>query len=136
MSEWNATTYEGKPTILRVVREQAERMFAMAEQPDAWEAPTACESWQVRDIIGHLVDTTEGYLPNFDIGRQGGAGPEPHGLVPMSELVDAGARALRKVPREELLDRLRDDADRMMNGGTVRGDRELAGRFRALFFPI
>ena len=35
MSEWNATTYEGKPTILRVVREQAERMFAMAEQPDA-----------------------------------------------------------------------------------------------------
>lgn len=23
-----------------------------------------------------------------------------------------------------------------MNGGTVRGDRALAGRFRALFFPI
>ena len=35
MSEWNATTYEGKPTILRVVREQAERMFALAEQPAA-----------------------------------------------------------------------------------------------------
>ena len=42
MSAWNAMTYEGKDTILRVVREEAERMFAMAEVPSAWEAPTAC----------------------------------------------------------------------------------------------
>src|SRR5689334_7205162 len=28
MSEWNAMTYEGKDTILRVVREQAGQMFA------------------------------------------------------------------------------------------------------------
>src|SRR5262249_60931726 len=75
MSEWNATTYEGKPTILRVVREQAERMFALAEKPEAWEAPTACESWQVRDIIGHLVDTTEGYFRSFEIARSGATGP-------------------------------------------------------------
>ena len=42
MSAWNAMTYEGKDTILRVVREEAERMFAMAEAPGAWEEPTAC----------------------------------------------------------------------------------------------
>jgi len=29
MSAWNAMTYEGKDTILRVVREEAERMFTM-----------------------------------------------------------------------------------------------------------
>ena len=45
MSEWNAMTYEGKDTILRVVRDEAERMFAMAERPATWDAPTACEGW-------------------------------------------------------------------------------------------
>ena len=55
MSAWNAMTYEGKDTILRVVREQAEGMFAMAEAPGAWEAPTACSDWQVRDIIAALI---------------------------------------------------------------------------------
>src|SRR5258708_33355881 len=55
VSERNAMTYEGKDTILRVVREQAEQLFAFAEQPDAWDAKTACESWEVSDVIGHLV---------------------------------------------------------------------------------
>ena len=31
MSEWNAMTYEGKDTILRVVRREAGEMFALAE---------------------------------------------------------------------------------------------------------
>ena len=71
MGEWDATSYEGKGTILRVVREQATRMFALAERPEAWEAPTACEDWPVKDVIGHLVDTTEGYFRAFDIARKG-----------------------------------------------------------------
>ena len=66
MSAWNAMTYEGKETILQVVRDEAERMFAMAEARGAWEAPTACTEWQVRDIIGHIVDTTEGYFKAFE----------------------------------------------------------------------
>ena len=33
MSEWNAMTYEGKDTILRVVRDEAQRMFAIADDP-------------------------------------------------------------------------------------------------------
>ena len=71
MSAWNAMTYEGKDTILRVVRDEAEHMFAAAEEPGAWEAPTACSDWQVRDIIGHLVDTTEGYFKSFETARAG-----------------------------------------------------------------
>ena len=31
MSEWNAMTFEGKDTILEVVRREAEQMFAMVE---------------------------------------------------------------------------------------------------------
>ena len=114
MSEWNATTYEGKPTILRVVRKQAERMFAMAEQPGAWEAPTACESWQVRDIIGHLVDTTEGYFRSFEIARSGATGPAAFGLLAMHEKAGDGGRSFRELSQQQMMTRIRSDLDKMM----------------------
>ena len=112
MSAWNAMTYEGKDTILRVVREQAEGMFAMAEAPSAWEAPTACSDWQVRDIIGHLVDTTEGYFKSFETARAGGSA-DVHGLPVMHELAGDGGRAFRGVPQAEMMGRIRSDLDKM-----------------------
>jgi hypothetical protein len=75
MSQWNAMTYEGKDTILRVVRREADEMFALAEEPGAWDAPTACESWKVKDVIGHIVDTTEGYFAASSPCTSGPAGP-------------------------------------------------------------
>ena len=66
---WNAMTYEGKDTVLRVVRDQAEGFFTLAEEPETWTAKTACPEWEVRDIVGHIVDTTEGYFPAFDAAR-------------------------------------------------------------------
>src|SRR5258708_17574757 len=113
MSAWNAMTYEGKETILQVVRDEAERMFAMAEAPGAWEAPTACDAWQVRDIIGHVVDTTEGYFKAFETARSGGSA-ESHGLAVMHELAGDGGRAFRGVPQAEMMLRVRDDLDKMM----------------------
>ncbi len=113
MSAWNAMTYEGKDTILRVVREEAERMFAMAEAPGAWEAPTACSEWQVRDIIGHIVDTTEGYFKSFETARAGGSA-DAHGLPVMHELAGDGGRAFRSVPQAEMMGRIRADLDKMM----------------------
>jgi uncharacterized protein (TIGR03083 family) len=106
-------TYEGKDTILRVVREEAERMFAMAEQPGAWEAPTACEDWQVRDVIGHIVDTTEGYFKAFETARAGGTA-EAKGLPVMHELAGAGGKAFRDVPQAEMMSRVRADLGKMM----------------------
>ena len=113
MSAWNAMTYEGKDTILRVVREEAERMFTMAEAPGAWEEPTACTEWQVRDIIGHIVDTTEGYFKAFETARAGGTA-EAHGLPVMHELAGDGGRAFRGVPQAEMMGRIRNDLDKMM----------------------
>ena len=71
MSSWNAMTYEGKDTILRVVRNEAEQFFAMVDSDDAWEAPTGAGHWQVRDIVGHIIDTTEAYFVAFDAARGG-----------------------------------------------------------------
>jgi uncharacterized protein (TIGR03083 family) len=115
MSEWNAMTYDGKDTILRVVRTEAERMFAMAERPQAWDAPTACEGWATRDVIAHIVDTTEGYFRAFDAARGQGQIPPPHGLAIMSRKVDEGASALRGIGQDELVARLRDDFHRMQD---------------------
>ena len=35
---WNAMTYEGKDTVLRVVRDQAESFFTLAGVPETWPA--------------------------------------------------------------------------------------------------
>jgi len=114
MSKWNAMTYEGKDTILRVVRREADEMFALAAQPGAWDAPTACESWQVKDIIGHVVDTTEGYFAAFDTARAGTEAPAPHGLLVMHEMAGASAQAFGDLSQQEMLSRARADLDQMM----------------------
>jgi len=114
MSEWNAMTYDGKDTILRVVRDQANEMFTLAERPGAWEAQTACESWQVRDIIGHLVDTTEGYFKAFDIARSGATAENAYGLLGMHERAGDSARAFRNLSQAEMMTRVRGDLAQMM----------------------
>jgi uncharacterized protein (TIGR03083 family) len=113
MSAWNAMTYEGKDTILRVVRHEAERMFTMAAAPGAWEAPTACEEWQVRDVIGHIVDTTEGYFKAFETARAGGAA-QAYGLSVMHQMAGDGGRAFRDHSQPEMMGRVRNDLDKMM----------------------
>jgi len=113
MGEWNAMTFEGKDTILRVVRNEAEAMFAMVEQPETWESPTACEGWTTRDVVGHIIDTTEGYFRAFDAARGEGEVPDPHGLPSMSQKANEGATAFRGMPQAEMVERLRSDFEKM-----------------------
>ena len=89
-----------KGRLLEVVRREIDDMFALADDPATWEAPTACAEWQVRDVFGHLVDTTEGYLPAFDIARSGGTAPEPHGLrlMEMGLVPGAPVRVVKTAP--------------------------------------
>lgn len=115
MSEWNAMTYEGKDTIMRVVRREAEGMFDIAARPEAWEAPTACEGWTTRDIVAHIVDTTEGYFRAFDAAKGAGEAPEPYGLAVMGHKVNEFTTAFRGTPQDELLGRLHDDFEQMQS---------------------
>jgi uncharacterized protein (TIGR03083 family) len=111
---WNFQDPASKERVLSVLQGEMDAMFGLVADPSRWEAPTACESWEARDVVGHLVDTTEGYLPAFAGARTGASAEEPLGLRDMALHVDKGAKALRKVPREELIGRLRDDSERMM----------------------
>jgi uncharacterized protein (TIGR03083 family) len=113
MNEWNAMTYAGKENLLRVVRNEAEQMFALADSDEVWEAPTGAGHWQVRDIVAHLVDTTESYFVAFDAARGGTEVAPAYGLPGMAERADKQALALRTVPREQLMQRLRGDFSKM-----------------------
>src|SRR5688500_3741154 len=114
MSSWNAMTYEAKDNLLRIVRGQAEGMFALAEAPGAWEAPTACPQWQVRDIIGHLIDVTESYFVGFDAARGGSAAPDAVGLRVMQDRLDDGAKTHRELSQGEAMQRVRADLAKLM----------------------
>ena len=127
MSEWNAMTYEGKDTILRVVRNEAERLFALAEPESAWDAPTACAGWTTRDVVAHIVDTTEGYFAAFDAVRGTGDVPEPYGLAAMSRTVNEKATAFRDVPQAEMMDRLRNDFTKMQEILSAIGPEDWTG---------
>lgn len=115
MDTWNAMSYEGKDTILRVVRQQAEQFFAMVDSDEAWERPTGAGHWQVRDVVAHLVDTTEAYFPAFDAARSGTEVEPAYGLPGMAARVDEQATALRTEPRPVLVERLRGDFTKMMD---------------------
>jgi hypothetical protein len=106
MNEWDATSYEAKDNLLRVLRREADALFEMAEN-GPWTGATACTKWETRDIVGHLIDVTESYFTSFDAARSGAAvlgpdewgglmvphkymGPLPAFFYPWFQLVDYG----------------------------------------------
>jgi uncharacterized protein (TIGR03083 family) len=111
---WNFTDPASKDNVLGVLQREIDAMFDLVRDESRWDAPTACAGWQVRDVVGHLVDATEGYLPSFEIVRTGGTPAEPLGLRAMAARADEHAKAFRKVPQGEMLDRLRDASARAM----------------------
>lgn len=127
MSQWDATTYEGKDTILRVVRAEAERFFALAEQPGAWERQTACEGWSTADAVAHIIDTTEGYFAAFDAARAGGDSSEPYGVTGFAERSNQQAISFRDIAQQEMLDRLHSDFEKMMGILDALGPEDWTG---------
>ncbi|HEU4947295.1 MAG TPA: maleylpyruvate isomerase N-terminal domain-containing protein [Kribbella sp.] len=127
MSSWNAMVYEGKDTLLRVVRHEAGQFFELVDGENAWQAPTGAGSWQVRDIVAHLVDTTEAYFVSFDAARSHATVDPPYGLPGMAARVNQQALALRDVPREQLVERLREDFDKVMEIFDALGPEDWGG---------
>jgi uncharacterized protein (TIGR03083 family) len=143
--QWDATNYAAKDNLLRVVREEAERFFEMADSDANWELPTAAGHWQVRDIVGHLVDTTEGYLQRFEITRSGGSAEALAALNDMGTTADERAAAHRETPRSELMARLHKAFDEAMavfealtedEWGSMMVTHGYMGPLPAFFYPV
>ena len=145
MSAWNFMDYESKVNLLDAVRRESTAMFALAEEPEIWMAPTGAGDWQVRDVFGHLIDTTETYFVGFDAARKGTSPPESAPLRDMAAHVDRGARQFRTLERKEALDRLAVALDRMLGITEDLSESEWSellvphkymGPLPAFFYPV
>ncbi len=112
---WDFQHPAGKNRLLGVLRREIEEMFELAADPARWHSPTACPGWEVRDMIGHLLDATESFRTGFDIAHAGSAAPESVGVAGMAEASDEAARAYRSIPRDELLARYRDETEALIH---------------------
>jgi uncharacterized protein (TIGR03083 family) len=143
--QWDVMNPAGKDNLLRTVRDEAQRFFALADVPENWQSPTASGHWQVRDIVGHLIDTTEGYLERFQTTRDGGTAEGLAPLTDMATTADKRALEFRNSSREELLPRLRADFEQAMKmfdnltgeeWGSLMIVHAFMGPLPSWFFPV
>lgn len=113
MSPVNSMDYSGKDTVLDVIRKESADFFRLVEDPGNWNVQTRCTEWEVRDMVGHMIDVTEGYLTRWESARKN----EPRdtvGLLVMSRDLNDHAQSFRSLPREEAISRLKANYIRMM----------------------
>src|SRR6185436_18777836 len=79
------------------------------------ERPTMPPGWEVRDVIGHLVDVTESYFVAFDAAREGSAVPDAYGTAGMAARLNEKAQGLRSESQADMMARVRSDFEQMMS---------------------
>jgi len=139
----NSMDYSGKDTVLDVIRTERATFYDIVDDPNNWEVQTRCTEWEVRDMVGHMIDVTEGYLTRWDMARKNEPA-ESYGLLVMSTSLDDKAKKFRALPREEAISRLKGDSDRMMvifdaltpeEWGTFLVTHPYMGPLPTLFYP-
>jgi len=123
----NPMDYSSKDLVLDVVRGERATFFDIVHDPANWRAPTRCAGWEVRDMVGHMIDVTEGYLANFDRARKGEEAPAPYGLLVMGEKLNEHAQAFRSLSREAAISRLKTASDKMLSLFDALTDEEWGG---------
>ncbi|MCH8898567.1 MAG: maleylpyruvate isomerase family mycothiol-dependent enzyme [Chloroflexi bacterium] len=71
---------------VRLVKEESARISDYLKRltPDEWSTQSACESWQVRDVVAHLTGSMEMFGGNIARGAAGDASP-PEGFPPAGQ---------------------------------------------------
>ena len=113
MTAVNSMDYSGKDTVLDVVRTESTDFFKLVDDPKNWNVQTRCTEWEVRDMVGHMLDVTEGYLSRWESARNKES-RDTAGLLVMGESLNEHAQAFRNLPREEAISRLKVDYEKMM----------------------
>jgi uncharacterized protein (TIGR03083 family) len=110
----NSMDYSGKDTVLDVIKKEASDFFKLVDDPKNWNVQTRCTEWQTRDLVGHMIDVTEGYLTRWDKAKRGEQA-DTVGLLVMSRDLNQHAQSFRTLSREEAINRLKNDYARMMD---------------------
>ena len=93
MSEWNAMTYEGKDTILRVVRDEAEAHVRAGRPARGLGAADRRATAGRRATSSATSSTRPRATSRPSTRRAAPARRRPHGLTVMAELANAGRDA-------------------------------------------
>ena len=111
----NTMAPEGKDHLLRVVRAERAMFYQLIDSTDdqTWKTPTACTEWEIRDVVGHMVDVTEAYIERFALSRAREPFPPAHGLPAMAGMLDESAKRFRSSPRAQLVARLKESSARL-----------------------
>jgi uncharacterized protein (TIGR03083 family) len=105
--------YSGKDTVLDVVRKESSDFFSLVDDPANWNVQTRCTEWEVRDLVGHMLDVTEGYLTRWEKARKNQPA-DSVGVLVMADNLNDHAQAFRSLPRQEAIQRLKSDYAKMM----------------------
>ncbi|MFQ6031096.1 MAG: maleylpyruvate isomerase family mycothiol-dependent enzyme [Dehalococcoidia bacterium] len=124
-----AATPAGRDHLLRVLLDEAAGFFDLVIDADdaSWHASTPCEGWEVRDIVGHMVQGTETYLDQYAIALEGKPAADPLGLRGYAKDLFEGALEFREVSHAELVHRLKTAWDRLNQVWNGLADEQWAG---------
>jgi uncharacterized protein (TIGR03083 family) len=111
----NTMAPEGKDHLLRVVRKERQDFYDVIDSTDdnTWKTPTACTEWEIRDVVGHLVDVTEGYIERIGVARAKETFPDALGLPGMARMLDQGAKRFRSSSRTQMIARLKESSKKL-----------------------
>ena len=94
--------------------------------PDDWSTQSACDAWQVRDVVAHLTGSMEMFGANIARGAAGDSAP-PEGFPPAGQ-GDMAARLAANAPRAvDLRESLGDGLLSAFNDRRAQYDGILAG---------
>ncbi len=143
MTAVNSMDYSGKDTVLDVIKKESSDFFKLVDDPKNWKVQTRCTEWETRDVVGHMIDVTEGYLTRWDKARKKEPA-ETVGLLVMSRDLNDHAQAHRSLNRQEAIDRLKGDYKKMMDifekltpeeWGSFMVTHPFMGALPTLFYP-
>lgn len=113
---------------IQLLKSESDRIkdYLSALSTDDWSSPTACEAWQVRDVVAHMTMACEMFVGNIGRGLANDSSPPEGAPTPGSAGMAARmvANAQRAIStREDLGDQLLtafnascDDLDRLLAG--------------------
>jgi uncharacterized protein (TIGR03083 family) len=129
-SRVNVMEHSGKEFLLNLDRaERAEFYKLLDEAP--WEGPTASGHWQVRDLCGHMIDVTEGYLERFAMARANQEAPGALGLPVMASMLDQAAQSFRSLSKEQAITRLKTASDKLFEIFDALDEKQWSGEIVA-----
>ncbi len=110
----NAFDFKDKEIVLDVVRKERREFYRLIDDPANWNVQTRSELWEVRDMVGHMIDVTEGYLSGWERAQNGQEPIAAVGTGVMADTLNEHAMALRGLSRDEAIDRLKSASSKML----------------------